>query len=102
MGRRKHTEFELSLRRNVNTKNFYFDRLTELAVSVFKWENLPNTVDSRYLEMCLFREGAAVFFKDDVVDDYLCLSVNRKGPLMSMGIRYAVVRTLDTITTIVS
>lgn len=85
MGRRKHTEFELSLRRNVNTKNFYFDRLTELAVSVFKWENLPPTVDSRYLEMCLFREGAAVFFKDDVVDDYLCLSVNRKGPFDVYG-----------------
>lgn len=47
----------------------YFDRLTEIAISLFEWEGLPETVDARFLELSLFRDGYAVFFRDDVLGD---------------------------------
>lgn len=60
------------------TENFWRRRLTEIAVSRFKWENMPETVDTRFLEKTLFDMGCAVFFVDDVIGP-LCLPV-RFGP----------------------
>lgn len=57
----------------------YFDRLTELAVSMFEWVNLPETVDPRFLELCLFNDGKAVFFNDGEELGYLCLPVMISG-----------------------
>ena len=51
----------------------YYDYLTELAVSMFEWKNLPDTVDERYLELVLFTHGQAVFFKDEELG-YLALN----------------------------
>lgn len=45
----------------------YYHRLTELSMSMFEWVNLPPTVDARFLELTLFRNGSAVFFKDEAV-----------------------------------
>ena len=45
----------------------YYNRLTELATTMFSWKNLPSTIDARFLEMTLFSDGVAVFFKDDVM-----------------------------------
>jgi len=50
----------------------YFNRLTELSVSMFEYLNLPDTVDPRFLELVLFRDGKAVFFKDEALG-YLAL-----------------------------
>lgn len=50
----------------------YLNRLTELAISMFEWKNLPDTVDARYLELHLFETGCMVYFKDEVIGD-LCL-----------------------------
>lgn len=58
----------------------YYNRLTELAVSMFKWENLPETVDERYLELALFQDGQAVYFRDEVMGD-LALQVTISGKL---------------------
>ena len=35
-----------------------------LAVSRFKWINLPPYIDERYLELTLFENGLALFFPD--------------------------------------
>lgn len=43
----------------------YFDRLTELSVAMFQWDNVPDSIDVRFLELSLFRDGMAVFFKDE-------------------------------------
>lgn len=56
----------------------YFNRLTELAISMFEWKNLPSTVDARYIELQLFETGSAVYFNDDVLGD-LCLSCIANG-----------------------
>ena len=58
----------------------YYNRLSELAISMFEWKNLPNTVDERFLEMCLFAEGQCIFFKDDVLG-FLALQVMCGGRL---------------------
>lgn len=50
----------------------YFNRLTELSISMFEWENVPNTIDTRFLELTLFGDGQAIWFKDDVLG-FLCL-----------------------------
>lgn len=58
----------------------YFDRLAELAMSVFKWENLPDTVDWRYLEKVLLYNGYALFFADEVMG-FLALQTTIGGRL---------------------
>lgn len=42
----------------------YYLRLKLLAKSVFKWENLPNGMDEKWIETFLFRHGRCVFYKD--------------------------------------
>lgn len=64
MSKRK-TNFDDSLQTNMSTWRMYFDRLTELALSMFEWVNLPDTLDARFLELTLFQDGQALFFKDE-------------------------------------
>lgn len=51
----------------------YFLRLCEMSLATFKWNNLPDTCDVRYLELSLLITGQALFLKDDVTGDYLTL-----------------------------
>ena len=67
MGRKK-TAFEESLQMNNFTWRMYFDRLMELSMVMFDWKNVPDTIDVRFLEMTLFRNGCAVFYKDEDLD----------------------------------
>ena len=66
MGKHK-TNFDESLMNNRRTYAYYIDRLTELALVMFDWKNVPDTIDVRYLELTLFRDGQAIFFKDEVL-----------------------------------
>lgn len=77
MSRRK-AFFDESLATNMATYNQYFMQLTEIAISRFKWINLPSSVDSRYIEKTLFQSGAAVYFNDEYLGD-LCLNVITQG-----------------------
>lgn len=56
----------------------YFNRLVELSVSMFEWQGLPETVDPRYLELHLFKNGSMVYFRDEVMGD-LCLDCIANG-----------------------
>lgn len=67
------SEFWYSGQMNNRLYAHYYRYLTELAISMFEWKNLPDTVDERYMELCLFTYGQAIFFKDDVMG-YLCLN----------------------------
>lgn len=75
---RKRTFFSESLAENMLTYNQYFMQLYEIAVSRFKWANLPDTVDSKYIEKTLFQNGVAVYFRDEYMGD-LCLNVITQG-----------------------
>lgn len=65
--RKNGRSFYESAYMNNRTYLQYYNRLTELSLSMFEWKNLPETVDPRFLEMCLFSDGMCVFFKDDVM-----------------------------------
>lgn len=64
MGRKKDRDFWESAVLNTGTFRQYYNRLVELAISMFEWKNLPDTVDPRFLELCLFTDGQVVFFND--------------------------------------
>lgn len=76
-GRKAQTEAFLQNQRSYLQ---YVNRLTELSISMFEWKNLPNTIDARFLELALFNDGMAVFFKDEVMG-YLGLQVMIGGTL---------------------
>lgn len=76
-GRKAQSEAFLQ---NQRTYLQYVNRLTELSISMFDWKNLPNTIDARFLELALFNDGMAVFFKDEVMG-YLGLQVMIGGTL---------------------
>lgn len=70
--------FEESALLNNVTYMLYFNRLTELAISMFEWQNLPPSVDPRYIELHLFQNGSMVYFNDDVIGN-LCLDCLPNG-----------------------
>lgn len=51
---------------NNRTYTDYYYRLMLLARSVFKWENLPNGMDEKWIERFLFNEGRCIFFYDPI------------------------------------
>lgn len=68
--------------KQLNDRTFtdYFYRLMLIARSVFKWENLPNGIDEKWIEMWLFSEGKCVFFKDPI-RGYMIAKVTPNGPI---------------------
>lgn len=83
MGRRK-TYFDESAILNNRTYAQYVNRLTELAISMFEWKGLPESVDSRYIELHLFSNGCMVYFNDEVMGN-LCLDCTYNGGLNVYG-----------------
>ena len=75
---RKSREFEESAYKNSKLYLYYFNRLKELAISMFEWKNLPSSVDSRFLELTLVNDGQCLFFKDEVMG-YLTLQCTIGG-----------------------
>ena len=44
----------------------YLERLKKICLSMFEWQNLPTSMNARYLEMCLYYNGqAALLYTDD-------------------------------------
>lgn len=85
MGRRKQNDiFGDSAVLNKLTYMQYLSRLTELAISMFEWKNLPESVDARYLELHLFETGCMVYFNDEVMGN-LCLDCITNGRLDVYG-----------------
>lgn len=95
MGKKRKTFFGESAKENTEQYGQYLMMLTELSISMFDWQNLPDTVNPRFLEMTLFGNGQAVFFKDEDLDfskktgvpddkekgSYLALQVSMNGRL---------------------
>ena len=80
MPRRKNNFSESAIINN-GTYGFYLSRLMELAISMFEWKNVPSSIDPRFLELTLFSDGQAVWFKDEELDQYLALQVIINGRL---------------------
>ena len=63
---------------NWDTYCYWFYRITEIAVNGFRWKNLPEEVDERFLEMILAFNGKAIFFRDETVG-YAALEMSSEG-----------------------
>lgn len=64
---KKKTQFTENLITNQKTYEDFYSLLKNLALNVFKWENLPDSVDERFLELTLFEKGYCLFFEDEVM-----------------------------------
>ena len=43
----------------------YLERMKKICLSMFEWQNLPSSMNARFLEMCLFYNGQAALLYDD-------------------------------------
>lgn len=50
---------------NDDTYVDFLERLKKIAISMFEWVNLPDSMDARYLELCLYYFGQAALLKND-------------------------------------
>lgn len=77
--KKQTAQFYDSLFDALSYQSFYRDRLTDIALSCVKWNNLPEEIDPRFLEWCLFYDGMAIFFKDDITEKFVCIQVMPSG-----------------------
>ena len=63
-GKSQSYKFEDSLIVNDATYIDYLNRFRRIALSMFEWVNLPKSMDSRYLEQCLYYMGQASLLYD--------------------------------------
>ena len=60
---RNNYKFVDSMEINNATYNDYLARFRRIALSMFEWVNLPKSMNSRYLELCLYFNGKAALLK---------------------------------------
>ena len=51
----------------MNTETYvdYLERMKKIALSMFEWQNLPQSMNARFIEMCLFYNGQAALLYDN-------------------------------------
>ena len=70
---------------NMACLSYNYNRAKNIAVSSIGWENLPPEVDERALELTLYHNGAAIFFR--LLDNtFACLGVTPEGKLNPYGV----------------
>lgn len=68
----------------MRTYGQYMAILKQIAISMFEWKNLPDSVDARYLEIALFYDGAGLYFNDEVMGN-LALNMIFNGEFSVYG-----------------
>lgn len=69
---------------NNMTFSYYYYKLTLIARSLFKWENLPNNMDERWIEKYLFTSGKCIFYKDPVLG-FMVAGLSEQGGINCYG-----------------
>lgn len=73
-------EYWQSASTNQRTYLYYVDIITKMALSRFRWINLPETCDERYLEMTLVTQGiASIAFPRKMEGTFLSLQCAQQG-----------------------
>jgi hypothetical protein len=62
-------------------RKMYQRVLSELAMNRFHWDGLPDSVDQRYLELQLFFNALAVYYKDETFGQEFALQASQIGQL---------------------
>lgn len=60
-------------------ERMYVRILTEICANRFSWKGLPDEIDTRFLELQLFRQALCVFFFDTEYDRYFALRGSGAG-----------------------
>lgn len=71
-------EFDRSAILNSSAYYIWYNKLKSLAISMFEWKNLPESVDPRFIEYTLYMNGYALYFNDEVMGN-LCLQATIAG-----------------------
>ena len=53
--------------------NYWLNRLTEITLNIFKWDNLPEEINQLAMQKSIMLDGFAIFFKDKGLDRYYAL-----------------------------
>ena len=69
---------------NNMTFSYYYYKLMLIARSLFKWENLPNNMDERWIEKYLFSQGKCIFYKDPVMG-FMVAGFGQQGSINCYG-----------------
>ena len=72
-------DFWDSANNNEYSAIYYLNRLTELAISMFEWKNLPAEIDWRYLEYIEYYDGKTLFAKEEDMNDFIVTKVALSG-----------------------
>ena len=72
-------------KREINIRNHYmfhdyYSRLKNIALSIFKWEGLPDSCNARFMEEVLYEHGKAAFVNDSTMG-FLTLKATQAGVL---------------------
>ena len=71
---------------NFKTYAMYKRQLLTLAENVFEFKNLPNFIDTSYMNKILLGNGGIAFFKDEFIsDEPICLPFTNIGVLDVYG-----------------
>lgn len=64
--KKKNSNYKFTDSALVNDATYYdyLNRFKKIALSIFEWVNLPSSMNSRWLERCLYYNGEAALFKD--------------------------------------
>lgn len=66
------------------TFSYYFYKLMLIARSLFKWNDLPNNMDERWIEKYLFNSGKCIFYKDPDMG-YMVAGLAEQGGINCYG-----------------
>lgn len=81
----KQKEFNRAMIKNNRTFMYYYTLFSNLAINRFRWQNLPASVDERFLNVTLYENGKICYFRDEIVGD-LVLPVTEGSRLNYYGI----------------
>lgn len=66
---------------NSYSAQYYLARLTELAISMFEYKNLPDPIDWRFIEYILFFNGQVLYSHDDELGEDIVTQCAISGKL---------------------
>lgn len=71
-----------SISKTLNNRVYtnYYYRLMLISRALFKWENLPNDINEKWIENFLYFEGGCIFFKDPTFG-YMVTKFSNNGKL---------------------
>jgi len=78
--------FEDAILLNGRTYIDYLERMKKIALSMFEWVNLPETMNARFLEMCLYYKGQGAILYDEDMGGYINTMASDGGYINLYGL----------------